>query len=280
MGGRHVQPGSHDSLRRMDAAGSTCDTGSAVYEGEENVSLGVPRVIASSLLVAALLIGAAAPPAPVAAAERYLAGIDVSHWQGRIRWADVKRDGVRFAIAKATEGRSFVDGQYARNRRLTGRHGLPFTAYHFARPDRGSDDAVLEADHFVRTADLRGRHLVPVLDLEVHGGLGKRALIRWTRQWLRRVEARLGVKPMIYTSPSFWRDRMGNTTWFANNGYELWIAHWGVGEPRMPAANWSSGGWTLWQTSNCGQVAGIAGCVDLDLYNGTDIEPLRIRNRR
>jgi lysozyme len=85
---------------------------------------------------------------------------------------------------------------------------------------------------------------------------------------------------MIYTSPSFWRERMGNTTWFAENGYELWIAHWHTDTPRMPAANWGSAGWTLWQTSDCGQVAGIDGCVDLDVYNGTDIDPLLIRNRR
>jgi lysozyme len=231
-------------------------------------------------MLSVVLIAAVAPASPAVAADEYLPGIDVSHWQGRIRWANVKSDGVQFVVAKATEGRTFVDDQYARNRRLTRRHGLPFTAYHFARPDRTRNDALREANHFVRTADLRGYHLLPVLDLEVHGGLGRKALIRWTKQWLRRVEAHLGVKPMIYTSPSFWRERMGNTTWFAENGYELWIAHWHTDTPRMPAANWGSAGWTLWQTSDCGQVAGIDGCVDLDVYNGTDIDPLLIRNRR
>jgi lysozyme len=211
----------------------------------------------------------------------HLTGIDVSHWQGRIGWAKVKRAGIGFAIAKATEAQTFIDGQYSRNRERADALGLPFGAYHFARPDRTTKDAVREADHFVRVARLRGRHLLPVLDLEVHGGLGRDALIRWTRAWLRRVESHLGVKPMIYTSPSFWRERMGNTTWFANNGYRaLWIAHWRVASPSVPAANWGGHGWTVWQVSDCGSVPGITGCVDVDLYKGLDIGPLRIRRHR
>ena len=44
-------------------------------------------------------------------------GIDVSHWQGRITWRAVRDAGVEFAFAKASEGQTFVDGQYARNKR-------------------------------------------------------------------------------------------------------------------------------------------------------------------
>jgi GH25 family lysozyme M1 (1,4-beta-N-acetylmuramidase) len=69
---------------------------------------------------------------------------------------------------------------------------------------------------------------------------------------------------------------MGNSRWFANNGYALWIAHWHVAQPRVPASNWAGHGWTIWQYDNCGSVAGIDGCVDLDRLNGTDIDALRI----
>lgn len=236
----------------------------------------------ASIVVAGLMLGLVVPLtlAPVAAAPAYLPGIDVSHWQGTIRWQAVKGDGVRFAIAKASESRSFVDDQYARNRLKADRLGIPFSAYHFARPDASANDALREAEHFLRTANLRGRHLLPVLDLEVNGTLGRRALVRWVKTWLQTVEKRLGVKPMIYTTPSFWRDRMGDTAWFAENGYRLWIAHWFADQPRVPAANWAGRGWTLWQTSNCGSVAGIAGCVDLDRFRGTNIDVLRIKYNR
>lgn len=210
----------------------------------------------------------------------HVAGIDVSHWQGYIRWAEVSRAGTGFAIAKATEGQKFVDHRYARNKARADKLGMPFSAYHFASPDRTNRDAIREAKHFVRTAGLAGRHLLPVLDLEISGGLSRSELITWVKTWLRTVEARLGVKPMIYTSPSFWKDRMGNTRWFANNGYRLWIAHWYASSPRVPADNWGGRGYTLWQLTDCASVKGISGCVDGNLYRGTDLRPLLIKRNR
>ncbi len=241
---------------------------------------------ALALLVAAAVVPMAA--GPVSAADPlpesrtgHLTGIDVSHWQGTIRWSKVKQAGVSFAFAKATEAQTFVDGQYRPNRDQADAVGLRFGAYHYARPDSSKKDAVLEADHFVRTAGLEGRHLLPVLDLEVHGGLSRDDLVAWTRTWLRRVESQLGVKPMIYTSPSFWHERMGDTRWFAKNGYRaLWIAHWRSPEPSVPANNWAGHGWTFWQVSDCGTVDGIGGCVDVDLYRNLNIRQLIIKEHR
>lgn len=231
-----------------------------------------------SLAGLSLVISMSAPPG-VAGAETDLTGIDVSHWQGEIVWADVVAAGVDFTIAKATEGRLADDDQYARNKERAEALGLPFGAYHFAHPDATVDDALLEADHFVDTAALTDVNLLPVLDLEDHGGFGPRRLRRWVKAWLAEVELRLGVKPIIYTSPSFWRDRMGNSRWFAEHGYRLWIAHWHVAKPSVPARNWAGRGWTLWQYDDCGSVAGITGCVDLDRLNGVDIDALRIGPR-
>ncbi|HUG47476.1 MAG TPA: glycoside hydrolase family 25 protein [Candidatus Limnocylindria bacterium] len=244
-----------------------------------------PRRFVLPLTLAACLLLTMSSPVEAARLSSYaraghLLGIDVSHWQGIPRWKYAKPAGVRFVIAKATEAQGWVDSQFARNKRRADALGIPFTAYHFARPDRTTDDALREADHFVRTAGLAGRHLLPVLDLEVTGGLGPKRLIEWTRTWLRRVEARLGVKPMIYTSPSFWLDHMNDSRWFADNGYRLWIAHWGARQPTVPASNWGGRGWTLWQVSDCGQVRGISGCVDVDLYRGTRLAGLKIVNNR
>jgi hypothetical protein len=38
----------------------------------------------------------------------------------------------------------------------------------------------------------------------------------------------------------------------------------------VPAQNWGGNGWTFWQYTSDGSVAGISGRVDLDRYNGTD----------
>ena len=236
------------------------------------VPLGLLIVLGSSPAVAA---------AGLPSRSGMLTGIDVSHWQGYINWSQVRGAGVKFAFAKATEGTKLVDARYLGNRDRAEAAGVRIGAYHFARPDRSTNDAVREANWFVDHAGLRGRHLLPVLDLESTGGLGRWALTKWVRNWLKQVESRLGVKPVIYTYPYFWLDYMGNTTWFATNGYRvLWIAHYDVQSPRVPASNWAGAGWSLWQLSDCGRVAGISGCVDVDLFNGTDLGRLVIRNNR
>ena len=136
---------------------------------------------------------------------------------------------------------------------------------------------MLEADHFVDTAKLSQGNLIPALDLEVSGGLGVSALQNWVMAWMSRVTQRVGAKPMIYSSPSFWSTYLGNTTMFATAGYKtLWIAHWGVSSPSVPANNWGGNGWTFWQWTDCWHVSGITGCVDGDRYNGTDLTPVTI----
>lgn len=206
-----------------------------------------------------------------------LRGIDVSHYQGRIDWRRVARSGNHFAIAKATEGRTYVDRTYLRNKASAESIGLTFGAYHFARPDRGPHDAIREANHFLDVARLEPGNVLPVLDLESTGGLSHRQLTRWILKWLRRVRQRLGVRPMIYTSPTGWAQRTGNTTRIADAGYDvLWVAHWGVREPALPARNWGGHGWALWQRNACGSVPGIRGCVDVNRLAGPSLDPLTI----
>jgi GH25 family lysozyme M1 (1,4-beta-N-acetylmuramidase) len=210
-----------------------------------------------------------APPPPPAT---YLEGLDVSHYQGTIDWSGVAGAGKRFAIMKATEGQAYVDPTYATNHAAARAVGLPVSAYHFANPSSAPDDAVLEADWYVNNAALIPGDMVPALDLEQTGGLSVSALQAWVGTWLGEVSTKLGVRPMIYTSPAFWSSAMGDTTMFADQGYSvLWIAHWATSSPTVPADNWGGHGWTFWQYSNCGSVTGISGCVDLDRYNGTDL---------
>jgi GH25 family lysozyme M1 (1,4-beta-N-acetylmuramidase) len=225
--------------------------------------------------------GDAAGPAGSSAAPRQPAGaqpgIDVSHWQGVIDWTAVATSGQRFAIAKATEGRNFVDPMYETNRLGAESNGIAFGAYHFARPDDSPGDAIAEADHFVDTAGPVPGNLIPVLDLERTGGLSQAQVTTWILAWLGRVTERLGVRPMVYTSPAGWESRTGDTTAVVDAGYNvLWIAHWGVPEPRLPAAGWGGHGWTFWQYGSCGSVPGIVGCVDVDWYAGSDLAPVLI----
>jgi lysozyme len=214
-----------------------------------------------------------------AATEPYRRGIDVSHWQAKPNWTEAKASGVEFVIAKASSNNAGRDPEYIRNRTRLRRLSIPFTAYHYARPDSGVGDAVIEADNFVDAAGLNGRNLLPVLDLESYGDLSPEQLIEWVATWMNRVEERLGVKAMIYTNAAFWVERMGDTRWFADNGYRLWIRHWYVETPDVPAENWGGHGWTIWQHGKA-PVPGIRSTVDQNYFNGTSFAPLRIKNNR
>lgn len=214
------------------------------------------------------------------AATDVLEGIDVSHWQGAIDWPQVAGAGKAFAILKATDGKPatsgsglFIDPTYATNHAAARAAGLWTGAYHFARPDTSPDDAIREADHFADVISLGTGDLNPALDIETSGGLSPTALTAWVTAFLDRVTARIGARPMIYTSPSFWSTALGNTRALADAGYKtLWVAHWTANaSPTVPASNWGGHGWTFWQYSSTGTVPGIVGAVDLDRFNGLDL---------
>jgi hypothetical protein len=115
-----------------------------------------------------------------------------------------------------------------------------------------------------------------MLDLEDAGGLSPVELQEWVKGYLGRIYERTGAHGMIYASPTFWKNAMGDTTWFAANGFAMvWVAHWTTGlVPTVPASNWGGYGWTFWQYTSSGSVPGISGRVDLDRFNGIDLSPL------
>jgi lysozyme len=177
----------------------------------------------------------------------------------------------------------YRDPYYATNRAQAKAVGMLVGAYHFADPDATPGDAIAEADHFVDTATPATGDLLPVLDLEVSGGLTTTPLQAWVQAFLDRVYERTGIRAAIYVSPSFWSTYMGNTATFALSGYPvLWVAHWTTAvEPIVPAANWGGQGWTFWQYTSSGHVAGIGDGVttrvDLDRYRYTDFTPVLVR---
>jgi GH25 family lysozyme M1 (1,4-beta-N-acetylmuramidase) len=218
-------------------------------------------------LVIALLLFGAAP------AGAYVRGVDVSHYRGKVNWARVHAGGYRFTFAEATNG-FLPDWTYATNRAGSERAGMAFGAFHVADPHGRSTaaivaDAVDEADFFVTVAQPRTGELAPVLDLERTGGLSAAGLRTWTSAWLDEVWHQVGARPTIYASPSFWRHAMRDASVFATSGSRLWIAHWHVRSPRVPAADWAATGWSFWQWTDCSHVPGVRGCADGDVFNGT-----------
>jgi len=126
-------------------------------------------------------------------------------------------------------------------------------------------DALSEANLFAdQVGELRSRDLRPALDVETpFDGLGPRELRPWIRTWLKAVRGKLGARPIIYTNASSWQ-ATGDTRRFARDGHRLWVANFGVDSPDVPAGNWDGQGWSIWQYTSSGRVAGISGSVDRD----------------
>ncbi|WP_329686128.1 glycoside hydrolase family 25 protein [Longimicrobium sp.] len=215
------------------------------------------RVAAAVALSASAACGDLAT-APAPDGDR-LAGVDVSHWQGAIDWNRAAGDGVSFAFIKATEGGDYVDPAFAANWAGAAAAGIPRGAYHFYRPQT---DAAAQAQHFLRTVQLRAGDLPPVLDVEVTDGRPAAEIAAGVRTWLQTVERATGRRPIVYTRASFWTGQMGG----GFGAYPLWVAHYGAAQPSIPA-DWSR--WAFWQHSDAGRVAGITGDVDLNWFAGS-----------
>lgn len=204
-------------------------------------------------------------------------GIDVSHYQNTITWSSVASDGIDFAILKATEGQTYVDPTFAYNDSQAQLSGIPVGAYHvWGKPNKSTDEARLEADHFVSVVHPTVGDVPPVLDMEMNripSGTTQSTLMAWARAWLNRVEVKTGVRPMVYGSQYLFQTILGNSTWFADNGFALWFAWPRTPLPKsMPAHDWQGQGWTFWQYSWSGKVSGIHGDVDRDRFAGTNLQ--------
>lgn len=228
-----------------------------------------------ALLAAAALAGCADLPPDLdsvednvvtCAAGSTIKGVDVSHFDGTIDWAAAKRDGVTFAIIKATEGTTFVDNRFAANWANTRANGIVHGAYHFFRP---KSDPIAQADFFVKTAGSpKSGELPPVIDLEVTDGLTAAQVAAGARTFLQRVQQNTGRVPMIYTSVRVFNSLLGGPSGF--NPYPLWVANWDVRCPNIPNPPWTR--WTFWQSSATGTVAGFSDPVDVDRFNGTSAD--------
>lgn len=188
-------------------------------------------------------------------------GIDVSHFQGTVNWSAVRSAGTGFAFAKATEGITYQDPQFANNWFGMQAAGVLRGAYHFYE---GNDDPVAQANNFIKTVGaLAASDLPPVIDIEAFGGAASSAaLIAGVQTWLNTVEQALGRTPMIYTGTSFWDEYMNSQF----SKYPLWVAEYGVSQPRLPIG-WTT--WTFWQNSQSGTVTGVNGAVDTDVFAGS-----------
>ena len=218
-------------------------------------------------MVAMILGGDAPPGTPDCIEGPTTPGIDVSYHQDKIQWAKVRKAGIRFAFIRVSDGTTVEDPQFDENWIAAKQAHVLRGAYQYFRPEQSP---TAQADLLIATIARDGGELAPVIDVEATGGKGPAQIAAAIKIWIERVRTRLGVEPIIYTSPEFWRDRVGGADFSTQ---KLWLAHYTEECPRVPAP-WTT--WTFWQFSKTGRVSGINGAVDLDVFAGT-IDDLRRR---
>lgn len=195
-------------------------------------------------------------------------GIDVSRWQSRMDWGRVQAMKVgdirlTFCFIKASEGGFKKDREFDRNWAAARKNGILRGAYHYYKP---AHSPTLQTWNFKRTVALQKGDLPPVLDIEETGGQNRADLLKNAKIWLDDIEARYGVRPIIYTNKDFYLKYFHKEPQFEK--YRLWIAHFHVNNLDMPKGV----KWHFWQHSDSGNVNGTNENVDFNVFNGDSAE--------
>lgn len=199
-------------------------------------------------------------------------GIDISHHNGTINWNLVNKRQVEFVFCKATQGKAYKDELLQTNMSELARLDFTRGAYHFF--SFMGVTAKEQADNFLScNIDFKLKGVLPpVIDVEWQATQAinnyiiqnRKACAQKIQDWLDQVEKATKRKPIIYTAKGFWNDILGNPAGFEQ--YPLWVASYRTDKPTMPG-NWTA--YQLWQYTEKGQVEGIAGNIDKNIFNGS-----------
>lgn len=190
--------------------------------------------------------------------------IDLSHHNGKVDLQRAAADGIVGVIHKASQGSSFADPMYAKNRKAAAAAGLLWGAYHFGT----GADPVGQARQFLRVADPGSQDLL-VLDFEENLPNGPNMSLVQARAFITSVRDATGRMPGLYGG-SLLKQSLGGKTDPLLASCWLWWAQYGPA-PLIPP-NWQT--FTLWQYTDGHsgnpphEVDGVGAC-DRDQYQGS-----------
>lgn len=192
-------------------------------------------------------------------------GFDVSLHQGAIDWAQVAGAGLDFVFIRALVGTT-VDTLLQNNLNGASSSGLETSVYHVVHEDISGET---QARAFLgMLAEMPCPRLPVVLDIERPMYAGNTPAHRRTLEHARVMTEILqdaGYRVMIYTGAWWWNPASADVDVSWATDLDLWVATYGMQAPLLPRG-WRE--WRFWQYTSSGRVAGVAGNVDLNTFQG------------
>ncbi len=152
-------------------------------------------------------------------------GIDISHHQNNeVDFISKNLESLSFVICKATEGVTYTDLQFSKNRKVIKVCSFIRGAYHFYH---FKDGLLAQAAHFVNTiTNLEKTDMPLVIDFE-QGGIDASQSVDEIQSVLKifmnEVQKKSNRKPIIYRD-LYTGNKYLKSTYFSN--YALWIANY------------------------------------------------------
>ncbi len=187
-------------------------------------------------------------------------GVDVSHHNPILDWAEVKRQNIHFTYIKATEGITHDDRNYPYNYKLAKENNIKTGSYHFYNFGISGRE---QAKHFIRVAECQSGDLIPAIDVE-HSPANPyskdpifvKSVVKELKVMENEMYEHYGVHPIIYTNTDCYKLYINSS--FPNN--PIWISSLNK-EPSDDIKNW-----IIWQFTHTGELDGIVGDLDLNYF--------------
>ncbi len=181
-------------------------------------------------------------------------GIDVSNWQGNIDFSKVKNAGYEIAYIKATEGEHTLDKNFNTNYANAKASGINIGFYHFLH---GNESGKTQAEWMYSNIKDKEFQCKIAIDVEVTDGANADTLSQIVCDFAETIKSLTGKEVVLYTYTSFLGANLNSSI----DKYPLWIAEYGVSQPRI------SRNYVGWQYADNGQVDGCPnGNTDLDYF--------------
>lgn len=198
-------------------------------------------------------------------------GIDVSHHNGNINWAQVKADNIDFAIIRCGYSTNGTDREWLDNVKGCIDNNIPFGVYLYSYASDASE-AKREAQNALNLMSQAGLNPSEVA-YPVYFDMEDKTLgsdyVGMATAFCDAIEA-AGYKAGVYANLDWWNNKLTSS---AFDKWDRWVARYNssITSPGYEKS------FSIWQCSSSGSVKGISGNVDInfdftDKYNITDEE--------